>query len=169
MQTSRTTKLAVLGFLCVFFLHRRWLKYFRRSVENVHPVDDKKVKASIWDDIRHMCRIAVPHLLHSREAGGSLLFLTLFLIKAILNVVRSRADGRVIDALFAGNIHGSPNGESASTALVHLSTIALLCAAVKGSTEHLRFFLIASYRNILTQYFQQTIFSKVGVLPRMCF
>eukprot|EP00760_Papus_ankaliazontas_P021097 PhM_4_TR18637/c0_g1_i1/m.80047/K05677/ABCD3, PMP70; ATP-binding cassette, subfamily D (ALD), member 3 len=156
---SPRTALAILSFLCAYFAHRRWLRSYRRTIENVHTIDDTKVTWSMWTDFRHMLRIAMPQLLSSREAGGTFVFIVLFLLKAIINVVRSRADGEVIEALFTRHRMNDPTIRQKT--LIAFAATSLIGATVKGSIEHLRFYLIASYRDRLTRYFHERFFDKL--------
>jgi ABC-type uncharacterized transport system fused permease/ATPase subunit len=80
------------------------------------------------------------------------MFLLLFVIRAFLNVQRSRADGSVIDSLI--------QNQGQKKALLSFLAVSLLSVATSGFIEHLRFYLIATYRERITLYFQKQYFDK---------
>lgn len=150
---------AMLAFVVVFLLQKRKLGKYQKllQINQWSTIDDRAVSYSAWKSLKQMFRIALPTL-WGREGMGTMAFIGLFLLKALLRVRRSRAEGDVIQAYLLGT--RGKGGTGRRDALLQFAAVSLLNAAVSGCIEHMRFYLIAVYRTRLTGYFHKRYFDK---------
>eukprot|EP00759_Apiculatamorpha_spiralis_P007714 PhF_6_TR1490/c0_g1_i1/m.2692/K15628/PXA; ATP-binding cassette, subfamily D (ALD), peroxisomal long-chain fatty acid import protein len=143
--------LGILGALVLFLYHRQQLVVFHRNIQDVRTIDEASITLGAFGALRRMIRIALPSV-WSKEGMGTTIFVLLFGIKAFLSVQRSRADGAVLETFIRkGNL---------SAALLNLLGLSLINAAVGGAIEHMRFYLIAVYRERLTKYFHKRFYER---------
>lgn len=117
------------------------------------------MKSSLWGHLRHMQKLALPTI-WTREGCGSMVFIVLFAVKAFANVMKSEADGRVIETMVAVSRGKRPQMELAR-GIARFSTAVIVSSGVSSAIEHLRFWLIASYRERLTTHFHTKFFDRL--------
>ena len=140
-----------------FLTHRHYLARYRKAVGDIHTTDDAKVTSKLWTDLKLMTRIALPTV-KSKEGLGSFLFIMLFLVRSALRVISSNCDGDVLDAM---QTKGDGRNAAITRALVSFGAVEMLFASASGTIEHIRFWLISSYRARLTTYFHKRLFDKL--------
>lgn len=163
-------------FIVIIAVQRRFLRRYRKIVGDYYTTDDARVSSSLLKDLKTMASIALPTI-WSREGLGSILFVTLFAVKATLRVVMSTADGNALTAMVAGRPSPAVSAPVASGSRQFLSiavprsplkralmikiSVSLASAAVSGFIEHLRHWLITAYRGRLTRYFHARFYDKL--------
>jgi ABC-type uncharacterized transport system fused permease/ATPase subunit len=154
----RRLLVAACVYLTAFVSQRRHLRHYRQVIDsNIHTTDDAKVTPKLWSDLKLMTHIALPRL-NSKEGIGTLLFVVLFFVRSLLRVASSNHDGDVLDAL---QVTGADRGAAIRKALIAFAAVEMLFASACGAIEHIRHWLITSYRARLTEYFHGRLFDKL--------
>lgn len=156
-ETRVVGTISVATLVGVIALQRRGLANYRRRIGEVRTEDDAEVTLSLLGNLRRMVSIALPTV-WCKEAAGTTLFIMLFAMQALLNVIRSNADGTVIQALLSRRADRRLRIGQAITRFIASS---LFSSCVAGLIEHVRHALIASYRETLTRYFHKRYFDKL--------
>lgn len=163
-------KTVVLGtsaaFLFTLFAERYYLRLFGRAIRKVRTEDDTRVTMSLFANFKQIALIALPTW-RCREAYGTVLFILLFAVKAVLRVWVSKTNADVLSTM----LHGTP-GER----LYHFVQKIIMRAAVSmangmcsGAIEGIRPWLIGCYRERLSRtfqrrYYQHLVYYQASVL-----
>ena len=156
MSDRTTVTLSAIVFALVLLVQRRMLTVYRRRVGEFRTMDDNQLSLALLKPLKVMTNIALPTVF-CREGFFTMVFIVLFGIQAVLRVLKTQADGKVVQALLAGKGLGlrSAVGRTLGTFVGY----SLMEAIVAGCIEHLRLFLISQYRAKLTRYFHKRFFS----------
>lgn len=153
--------LTACAYAAVFILQRHFMRYYRRVVGDYYTTDDAEWSPSLYPDFKKICRIALPTV-WSKEGLGSLVFILLFALKALLRVTISSIDGRVLTTMVTPrHLRSSTSFGSLRAALAAKLSASLAASAVSGCIEHLRHWLITAYRGRLTHYFHNRFYEKL--------
>lgn len=145
-------------FLLTFVVQRVYLRWYGWSIRSVCTSDDAKVSPSLMRYLRQIGRIALPTW-HCREAAGSMAFILLFAVKALLRVWVSRANGAVLATM----LHGRPASRIYRfiQAILARGAIGLAAAMCSGAIEGIRPWLIGCYRERLSRVFQRRFYQRL--------
>ncbi|ORC91628.1 ABC transporter [Trypanosoma theileri] len=146
------------SFLFSVLSQRIGLHKYESTIANVRTEDDTTLTAGFFPNFMQVAKLALPTI-WCKEFIGTTVFILLFLVKSILRVILSKANGNLLNAMLRGSreerIHGFFNALMLRTALT------LMSAVSSGSVEHLRSWLIGCYRVRLSRYFQRRFFSNL--------
>ncbi|KAH9593097.1 ABC transporter-like [Trypanosoma melophagium] len=147
-----------LSFLFSVLSQRVGLHRYGSTIAQVRTEDDTTLTAGFFPNFMQVAKLALPTM-WCKEFFGTTVFILLFLVKSILRVIQSKANGNLLNAMMRGSredrIHGFIN------ALLLRAAMTMMAAVCSGSVEHLRTWLIGSYRARLSRYFQRRFFSNL--------
>ncbi|CUG94110.1 ABC transporter, putative [Bodo saltans] len=156
-----TSLLTACAYAAVFLIQRHFMRYYRRIVGDYYTTDDAEWSPNLYPDFKKICKIALPTI-WSKEGLGSIVFILLFAVKAILRVTISAIDGRVLTTLVTPRgLRANTSFGSLRAALAAKLSASLAASAVSGCIEHLRHWLITAYRGRLTHYFHNRFYEKL--------
>lgn len=147
-----------LAFLATFLVERFFLRRYDNSISEVRTEDDAHVTLSIFGNFFQVARLALPTW-RSREFFGSTIFISLFMLKALMRVWLSKANGDVLAAM----IHGARAARLYRFIHCVLTRMALGLgsAMVSGAIEGIRPWLIGCYRERLSRTFQRRLYDHL--------
>ncbi|RNF00455.1 ATP-binding cassette protein subfamily D, member 1 [Trypanosoma conorhini] len=147
-----------LAFLICFVAQRAKLRSYDAAIVGIRTPDDTHFTRSFFGDFFHVAKLALPTV-WCREFLGSVVFVALFLVKSVLHVAQSDANGQLLQAII-GDTAGD-RVQNFSRALLLRAAVSMLSAVCSGSIEHLRPWLIACFRGRLSRYFQRRFYSRL--------
>lgn len=135
-----------------------YLRLYGKSLRSVSTEDDTRVTFSLFHNFRQIGRIALPTW-HCRESLGSLLFIALFAVKAVLRVCLSKANGAILGVM----LHGKPDSRLSrfTHAILSRGALGLAAAMCNGAIEGIRPWLIGCYRERLSRVFQRRFYERL--------
>ncbi|KAG5475279.1 hypothetical protein LSCM1_03391 [Leishmania martiniquensis] len=155
-------RVAVVGTCAMFAVtalaQRYYLRLYGRSIAAVRTEDDAQVTWAVYHRFFRIARIALPTW-RCREASGSLIFILLFAVKAILRVWMSKANGEVLTTM----VHGVKSGRLPRFVgkVVVRTALGLAAGMTSGAIETLRPWLIGCYRERLSRTFQGRFYDQL--------
>ncbi|CAG9576647.1 putative ATP-binding cassette protein subfamily D,member 1 [Leishmania major strain Friedlin] len=143
-------------FALVLLTQRYYLRRYGQTISAVHTEDDTQVTWDLYHQLFQIARIALPTW-RCRESAGSVIFILLFAVKAVLRVWVSKANGEVLAAM----LHGVPSERLPRFVSKVMARIAvgLTAGMTNGAIEGLRPWLIGCYRERLSSTFQRRFYN----------
>ncbi|KAG5501398.1 hypothetical protein JKF63_03211 [Porcisia hertigi] len=155
-------QLGVVGIPAMFTLtllaKRYTLRMLDRSISTVHTEDDACVTWAVFHHFFRVARIALPTW-RCREALGSIVFILLFAIKAVLRVWVSKANGEVLATMLQG-ARAERLPRFMSKVMVRIA-VGLAVGMTSGIIETLRSWLIGCYHERLSRTFQRRFYERL--------
>ncbi|KPA73489.1 putative ABC transporter [Leptomonas pyrrhocoris] len=146
------------AFLLSFLAQRYYLRIFGKSIRQVHTEDDTRVTWSLFGNFFQIARIALPTW-RCREFAGTTIFILLFVVKAVLRVWVSKANGEVLATMLHGAI--SQRLYRFVHKILIRTAVGLASAMTSGVIEGLRPWLIGCYRERLCHTFQRRFYKHL--------
>ncbi|KAK7201805.1 glycosomal transporter (GAT3) [Novymonas esmeraldas] len=155
-------RFGALGASAVFALavlvQRHYLRVYGKSISSVHTEDDTQVTWALYHHFFQVSRIALPTW-RCREALGSVIFILLFAVRAVLRVWVSKASGEVLATM----LHGEPAERLPRFLNKIMARIAVGLASgmTSGAIQGLRPWLVGCYRERLSRTFQRRFYQRL--------
>ncbi|ESS69208.1 hypothetical protein TCDM_01947 [Trypanosoma cruzi Dm28c] len=147
-----------LAFLICLVAQRAKLHRYDAAILDIRTPDDTRVTRSFFGDFMYVAKLALPTV-WCKEFAGMTVFIILFLVKSILHVAQSNANGQILKAIASGTPENRV--QNFFGVLLLRAAVSMMTAVCSGSIEHLRPFLIACYRERLSRYLQRRFYSHL--------
>ncbi|RNF08729.1 ATP-binding cassette protein subfamily D, member 1 [Trypanosoma rangeli] len=147
-----------LAFLICVLVQRAKLHQYDAAIVDIRTPDDTQVTRLFLKDFFHVARLALPTV-WCKEFFGTLVFVTLFLLKSILHVAQFNANGHLLQAIVGGTAEDQV--KRFFNALLLRAAVSMMCAVCSSSVEHLRPWLVACFRERLSHLFQRRFYSRL--------
>lgn len=155
-------RFGVVGTSAVFaiaaLVQRHYLRLFGRAIASVHTEDDTEVTWALYTHFFQIARIALPTW-RCREALGSVIFILLFAVKAVLRVWISKTNGEVLATMMHG-VRSERLSRFVNKILARIA-VGLANALTSGAIEGLRPWLIGCYRERLSRTLQRRFYHQL--------
>nr|CAJ2475608.1 unnamed protein product [Leishmania braziliensis] len=159
---SVARRLGVTGTCAMFtvtlLMQRYYLRLYGQTISGVHTEDDTQVTWELFHCFFQIARIALPTW-RCREAVGSVIFILLFAVKAVLRVWVSKANGEVLSTILYG-VRSERLPRFVSKVMVRIA-LGLATGMANGAIEGLRSWLIGCYRERLSRTFQRRFYKHL--------
>ncbi|RNC51059.1 ABC transporter [Trypanosoma cruzi] len=147
-----------LAFLICLVAQRANLHRYDAAILGIRTPDDTRVTRSFFGDFLYVAKLALPTV-WCKEFAGMTVFIILFLVKSILHVAQSNANGQILKAIASDTPENRV--QNFFRVLLLRAAVSMMTAVCSGSIEHLRPFLIACYRERLSRYLQRRFYSHL--------
>ncbi|GET89689.1 abc transporter, putative [Leishmania tarentolae] len=145
-------------FAVVLLTQRYYLRLYGQTISTVRTEDDAHVTWDLYHRFFQIARIALPTW-RCRESVGSIIFMLLFAVKAVLRVWISKANGEVLAAMLQG-VQSERLPRFVSRVLARIA-VGLAAGMTNGAIEGLRPWLIGCYRKRLSSTFQRRFYNRL--------
>lgn len=142
----------------VLIYQRYLLRKYNRDLAFVHSEDDTQITSNLYRSFIKIARICLPTW-KSRELLGSMVFIGLFAVHAVLRVWASRVHSRMLATMLSGS--SETRMETFLRSIVLRSAVSLLEGLCSGAIQWIRPWLIGCYRERLSSDFQRRYFQKL--------
>ncbi|EKF29846.1 hypothetical protein MOQ_006352 [Trypanosoma cruzi marinkellei] len=146
------------AFLICLVAQRAKLHRYDAAILGIRTPDDTRVTPSVFGGFLYVAKLALPTV-WCKEFVGMTIFIFLFLVKSILHVAQSNANGQILKAIVSGTAENRV--QNFFRVLLLRAAVSMMTAVCSGSIEHLRPLLIACYRERLSRYLQRRFYSHL--------